>query len=244
MARTPTLRDALSLLPSTTPVRVCEIPIVCRSHCLHFCAVTLSVSLGFRAVRYASAASSIRRRRRLAKAVGCDTSVANLWTCLPKMLARLIGSSSSRGDNDASRRRLRPQQGRQSRRRKGRRPPRLVESPARGSNAPGSLLSTTSIWTEVHVQCIYVRREMRTLTKDDRNAFFDAAEVLFRTPTAEGQALYGSKYFGVGTLAMDHNVLAGNTDCDHMHDGLGFLTNHGAQTVNASALIHLVSMSF
>ena len=28
-----------------------------------------------------------------------------------------------------------------------------------------------------------------------------------------------------------NNAQAGNSDCDHMHDGLGFLTNHGAQTV-------------
>ena len=190
-------------------------------------------------MRYASASSLVRRRRKLAVAVGCGDTDSKVWTCLPKRLERLIARSSgdagsSGGSSDASGRRLTSLHGQ----RQGRRPPRLVVSPARGSNAPVALLSTSSIWTEVHVQCVYVRRELRTLTKDDRDAFFDAAEVLFRTPTAEGQALYGSKYYGIGTLAMDHNVLAGNTDCDHMHDGLGFLTNHGAQTVNVSILSH------
>jgi len=81
------------------------------------------------------------------------------------------------------------------------------------------------------MNCLYVRRELRTLSDDDRNAFFDTAEVLFRTPTDEGQDLYGSKYYGMGTFAMAHNILAGNSDCDHMHDGLGFTTNHVTQTV-------------
>lgn len=57
------------------------------------------------------------------------------------------------------------------------------------------------------VLCLYVRRELRTLTATDRAAFFDACEVVFRVPTAEGQLLYGPKYMGLGNFAMDHNTL-------------------------------------
>lgn len=50
-------------------------------------------------------------------------------------------------------------------------------------------------------------------------------------PTTEGQALYGSKYYGAGFFGDKHNVLSGNSNCDHMHDGLGFLPGHLALTV-------------
>eukprot|EP00615_Pteridomonas_danica_P006595 CAMPEP_0114355662 /NCGR_PEP_ID=MMETSP0101-20121206/20388_1 /TAXON_ID=38822 ORGANISM="Pteridomonas danica, Strain PT" /NCGR_SAMPLE_ID=MMETSP0101 /ASSEMBLY_ACC=CAM_ASM_000211 /LENGTH=414 /DNA_ID=CAMNT_0001497723 /DNA_START=622 /DNA_END=1862 /DNA_ORIENTATION=+ len=78
---------------------------------------------------------------------------------------------------------------------------------------------------------IYVRRELRTLSDSDRDAFFDAAEIVFRVPTTEGQALYGSKYYSAGYYGAKHNVLSGNTNCDHMHDGLGFVTSHSALTL-------------
>jgi len=199
-----------------------------------------NVLAGFRAVRYASTSSSGRRRRRLAPAGEGGDADSNVWACLPKMLARLIARSSERSvGGDAGRKQLEPQlRQQQLGQRQGRRPSQLVASAARGSNAPLALSSTSYTWTEVYMNCLYVRRELRTLNDDDRNAFFDTAEVLFRTPTSEGQDTYGSKYYGIGTFAMAHNILAGNSDCDHMHDGLGFLTNHGAQTVNVSILSH------
>jgi hypothetical protein len=49
------------------------------------------------------------------------------------------------------------------------------------------------------------------------------------------------RYVDLGTMAMDHNTLAGNSDCDHMHDGLGFLTNHGAQTVQFEQALQAVN---
>lgn len=174
-------------------------------------------------MRYASASSSVFRRRRLSVAAGCTTT--SIWACF-------LGRGSSGSSSGANRHSLSPQKAQRQGLRQGRRPSRLVVSSTRGSNAPLAESATTYYtWTEVYLNCLYVRRELRTLSDDDRDAFFDAAEVVYRTPTAEGQPLYGSKYYGVGTFAMDHNVLAGNSDCDHMHDGLGFITNHVAQTV-------------
>lgn len=40
----------------------------------------------------------------------------------------------------------------------------------------------------------YVRREIRQLTHNDREAFFDAMETLYRLPTAEGHKKYGEEY--------------------------------------------------
>jgi hypothetical protein len=54
---------------------------------------------------------------------------------------------------------------------------------------------------------------------------------VFRVPTDEGQALYGSKYYGAGYFADLHNLYSGNANCDHMHDGIGFVPSHLALTV-------------
>ncbi|CAN0026061.1 unnamed protein product, partial [Hapterophycus canaliculatus] len=40
----------------------------------------------------------------------------------------------------------------------------------------------------------YVRREIRSLTDADREAFFNAMEKLYRLPAAEGNKLYGDEY--------------------------------------------------
>ena len=76
------------------------------------------------------------------------------------------------------------------------------------------------------VHCRYVRREIRALNEHDRESFFETARVLWDTPTAEGIAHFGEGYRSVEYFIDIHNQLAGALDCDHMHDGLGFLTQH------------------
>ena len=41
----------------------------------------------------------------------------------------------------------------------------------------------------------YVRREIRTLTDQDRETFFNAVSVMQRVPSAVGQMVYGAKYY-------------------------------------------------
>lgn len=45
------------------------------------------------------------------------------------------------------------------------------------------------------VQTKYVRREIRSLTDQDREMFFNAVSVLQRVPTYIGQLIYGSNYY-------------------------------------------------
>ena len=54
------------------------------------------------------------------------------------------------------------------------------------------------------VACKYVRRELRTLTAADRETFLYALEVVHRTETAEGRALYGDGFVGVDVLLKQH----------------------------------------
>lgn len=93
---------------------------------------------------------------------------------------------------------------------------------------------------ESSVLCRYVRREIRSLCKDERDRFFDTMSIMYRTPWVEGQALYGNVWRNAGVFTRDHNNLAGQRECDHMHDGLGFLTLHGALTLDFEKAMQLV----
>eukprot|EP01034_Spumella_vulgaris_P026148 gene26150-32683_t len=77
----------------------------------------------------------------------------------------------------------------------------------------------------------YVRREIRSLTDEDREAFFDALLKVYTVPSAEGVALYGSKFKTAEDFLVKHLAGAGTTDCDHWHDGAGILTHHVAVTL-------------
>ena len=81
--------------------------------------------------------------------------------------------------------------------------------------------------TEI-VVCKYVRREIRSLTSDDREKFLAAMSEVYHLQESEGQVRYGSDYHDIYYFAELHNGLAGDAECDHLHDGLGFFTNHVA----------------
>lgn len=70
----------------------------------------------------------------------------------------------------------------------------------------------------------YVRREIRALLPDDREAFMDAAHTVWTLSTEEGQKLYGPDYNDIHYFTGYHLTMAGLKYCDHMHDGLGFMT--------------------
>jgi len=74
--------------------------------------------------------------------------------------------------------------------------------------------------------CMYVRREMRTLTEDDLGAALDAMKVLYYTEEKEGQALYGENFHNSTYYLQAHHFNAAWQDGDHIHEGLGFLPQH------------------
>lgn len=60
---------------------------------------------------------------------------------------------------------------------------------------------------ESQVVSAYVKRELRNMNEHDRETFLDAAAVLWRTPTAEGRALYGAQYTGMDTFVQGTRFL-------------------------------------
>lgn len=91
---------------------------------------------------------------------------------------------------------------------------------------------------KLHVK--YVRREIRDLNDVDREAFFDTSKVLYTLTPKEGLAAYGDRFKDINFFVQLHNVLAGARECDHMHDGLGFIAQHAAFTLVYEKSLQLV----
>ncbi|CAM9627145.1 unnamed protein product, partial [Pylaiella littoralis] len=74
----------------------------------------------------------------------------------------------------------------------------------------------------------YVRREIRTLTEEEREELLEAMYTLWsvRADGGNGKELYGEDYADIYAINRLHFKAASPLDCDFFHDGLGFLTNH------------------
>jgi|MDSY01.2.fsa_nt_gb hypothetical protein len=77
----------------------------------------------------------------------------------------------------------------------------------------------------------YIRRELRELNTRDRKDFLDTFITMSKTPTAEGIKLYGKQYRSLADFEVMHLRAAGARRVDHIHDGLGGVTQHAAMTM-------------
>lgn len=84
---------------------------------------------------------------------------------------------------------------------------------------------------DVDVMVKYVRREIRSLTDKDREMFFNAVSIMQRVPTSVGQQIWGDKYKSKDYFNRVHLYYGGTADCDHWHQGAGFVTSHMAFTL-------------
>ncbi|CAN0021262.1 unnamed protein product [Pylaiella littoralis] len=85
----------------------------------------------------------------------------------------------------------------------------------------------------------YVRREIRTLTDEEREELLDAMYQLWavRVDGGNGEELYGEDYADIYAISRLHFLAAMNKSCDHFHDGVGFVTNHSliSKTLSSTA---------
>lgn len=79
---------------------------------------------------------------------------------------------------------------------------------------------------QMEVMIKYVRREIRTLINQDREAFFQAVAIMQRVPTQVGKKLYGRNYRSKDFFNRIHLYYGGSKSCDHWHQGPGFVTSH------------------
>jgi len=74
--------------------------------------------------------------------------------------------------------------------------------------------------------CMYVRREIRTLSTSDLSKTMDAMHVLWEYGDEDGQDLYGENFHSSAYFSEAHTFNAAQQDSDHIHEGLGFLPQH------------------
>jgi hypothetical protein len=87
--------------------------------------------------------------------------------------------------------------------------------------------SVTSEIELVNIYIRYVRREIKSLDEGKRTAFKNAfIKVIEIRDEVTGKALYGDSFTPFAKLAGLHTNWAGSKDCDHLHDGMGFVTSH------------------
>ncbi|CAM9212040.1 unnamed protein product [Hapterophycus canaliculatus] len=96
---------------------------------------------------------------------------------------------------------------------------------------------------EEKVMVKYVRREIRTLMDDEREELFDAMYTLWtvRVDGGNGKELYGETYADIFAINRLHFKAASPLECDHFHDGLGFLTNHAIVSNTFEASLQAVN---
>jgi hypothetical protein len=95
----------------------------------------------------------------------------------------------------------------------------------------------------VKVMCKYVRREIRSMTDVDREVWFSAVAVMQHVPTSVGQAIYGPKYLSKDGFTRIHLYYGGAMDCDHWHQGAGFVTSHVAMTLQWEQSLQAINPS-
>jgi len=64
----------------------------------------------------------------------------------------------------------------------------------------------------------YVKRELRTLSEGDRDAFLNALKIVYTISTESGRETYGENFIGIDDLVAIHLEGAGAPECDHWHD--------------------------
>lgn len=90
------------------------------------------------------------------------------------------------------------------------------------------------------VLCKYVRRELRSLTDDDRSRYLAALEAVHRTTTVDGQAMYGSSFRGYEHFVRKHLWRMTLDKCTPFHGGDVFVTAHAALTLELEQALQAV----
>ena len=89
----------------------------------------------------------------------------------------------------------------------------------------------------------YVKRELRSLTSDDRHNFLHAASKIWKYTSSEGRAKYGDKFTGINELVEEHALASNDVKCDQFHEGSGFFTHHFAITQTFEAALRSIDPS-
>ncbi|KAJ8610812.1 hypothetical protein CTAYLR_006440 [Chrysophaeum taylorii] len=99
--------------------------------------------------------------------------------------------------------------------------------------SPGDyvVVAESAVTTTRHdVAARRVRREIRTLSRIERERYLSAIHTIYSTPDAAGRRMYGEEFLSITWLVREHLYGAASKECDHWHDDAGFATHHVAIT--------------
>ena len=106
---------------------------------------------------------------------------------------------------------------------------------------PATNTLTSTKYTQDFTMAVkYVRREIRTLTDEDREVFFDALYKIYSVDASTGAKDYGDKFHTAEYFLWKHLTGAGTADCDHWHDGAGLVNNHVALTLEVEQALQAI----
>lgn len=88
-----------------------------------------------------------------------------------------------------------------------------------------------------------MKREIRTLTIQDRETFLETAYALWTYSTEEGREIFGPKFTSIQTFVEVHSDASNDMMCDAFHSGTGFLTRHLALTNSFEAALRAINPS-
>lgn len=72
-----------------------------------------------------------------------------------------------------------------------------------------------------NAMCMYVRREIRSLSDADLNATMNAMATLWYTNEEDGRLKYGDNFHNSSYFTLAHYYGASHRDADHIHEGVG-----------------------
>jgi len=89
----------------------------------------------------------------------------------------------------------------------------------------------------------HVRRELRSLTDEDRDKILSVMEIMYYTPSVVGKTIYGENYRSISDFMLDHLKGAAQKTCDHWHDDAGIMVHHLAFTLDFENAMRLIDPS-
>ncbi len=116
---------------------------------------------------------------------------------------------------------------------------------SKSSTKAATILGDTSVTYSYSftIASKYIRREIRSLSDEDREKVLDAIQILYTTDDVSGKEKYGEKYMSMETFLYFHLKGAGTSDCDHWHDGAGIVTHHAAITLTFEQSLQSIDSS-
>lgn len=90
----------------------------------------------------------------------------------------------------------------------------------------GSGDNPTKRYSSGFAPCMYIRRNIASLSDGDLTDTMDAMYEIWGNSESDGQEKYGLAFHSIGYFAEAHMFNAAQRDADHIHEGLGFLPQH------------------